>query len=181
MMNRYFALLVIGTVLIAGCNRQPPPRSTTEFVENPMLLEAAMVRCAQDRAQSRYDAECINARAAAERIQVQAEAERQADLEKQSERKRNDLRRTQAAAAEARRRARMAEENRKEAEYLAQFGELPPAATADETDEAVGNLPVAVIPEADAPDQSEPPAETLGSDLEAVREEMQRRAEEGGN
>ena len=177
-MIRHFALLVIGTVLIAGCNRQPPPRSSTEFFDNPMLLEAAMVRCAQDRAQSRYDAECLNARAAAERIQVQAEAERQAELEEQSERKRNDLRRTQAAAAEARRRALADAENRKEAEYLAQFGELPPADTVEEVDEAVGNLPVAVIPEADETDQS---AETLGSDLEAVREELQRRAEEGSN
>ena len=177
-MIRYFALLVIGTVFVAGCNRQPPPRSSTEFVDNPMLLEAAMVRCAQDREQSRYDAECLNARAAAERIQVQAEAESQAELEEQSERKRNDLRRTQAAVAEARRRALADAENRKEAEYLAQFGELPPVDTVEEVDEAVGNVPVAVIPEADETDQS---AETLGSDLEAVREELQRRAAEGSN
>ena len=177
-MIRYFALLVIGTALIAGCNRQPPPRTSTEFVDNPMLLEAAMVRCAQDRVQSRYDAECLNARAAAERIQVKEEAEHQAELEEQSKRKRNDLRRTQAAAAEARRRALADAENREEAEYQAQFGEPPPADTVEAADEAVGNLPVAVIPEADEPDQA---AETLGSDLEAVREELQRRAEEGSN
>lgn len=180
-MIRHFALLVIGTALIAGCNRQPPPRSTTEFIDNPMLLEAAMVRCAQDRAQSRYDAECLNARAAAERIQVQAEADRQAELEALSERKRNELRRTQAAAAEARRRALTDAERRKEAEYLAQFGELPPPDTAEATDEAAGNLPVAVIPEADEPEQSEQAAETSGSDLEAVREELQRRAEKDSN
>ena len=181
MMIRHFALLVIGTVLVAGCNKQPPPRSSNAFIENPMLLEAAMVRCAQDREKNRYDAECVNARAAAERIQVQAEAERQSDLEKQSQRKRNQLRRTQAAVAEARRRALADAENRKEAEYLAQFGELPPADTAEEIDEPVGNLPVAVIPEADETGQSEQAAETPGSDLEAVREELQRRAEEGSN
>ena len=180
-MIRHFALLVIGTALIAGCDKQPPPRSSTEFFENPMLLEAAMVRCAQDREQSRYDAECLNARAAAERIQVQVEAQQQAELAERSERKRNELRRTQAAAAEARRRALKDAENRKEAEYLAQFGEPLPADTAEEIDEAVGNLPIAVIPEADEPDQSEQAAETLGSDLEAVREEMRRRAEEGSN
>ena len=181
MMTRHFALLVIGAALVAGCNRQPPPRSSTEFFENPMLLEAAMVRCAQDRAQSRYDAECLNARAAAERIQVKAEAQQQAELEEQSERKRNELRRTQAAAAEARRRALKDAEDRKEAEYLAQFGELPPADTAEEIDETVGNLPVAVIPEADESGQSEQSAETPRSDLEAVREELRRRAEEGSN
>ena len=177
-MIRHLALLVIGTVLIAGCNKPPPPRSSTEFIDNPMLLEAAMVRCAQDRAQSRYDAECVNARAAAERIQVKEEAKHQAELEKQSERKRNDLRRTQEAVAEARRRVLADAENRKEAEYLAQFGELPPADTVEKVDEAVGNLPVAVIPDANEPGQA---AETLGSDLEAVREELQRRAEEGSN
>jgi hypothetical protein len=180
-MIRYLALMVIGTVLVAGCNRPPPPRSTNQFVDNPMLLEAAMVRCAQDREQSRYDAECLNARAAAERIQVKEEADRQAELEEQSERKRKGLRRTQAAAAEARRRALLNEEKRKEAEYLAQFGELPPPDTVEEVDEATGNLPIAVIPEADEPDQSEQAAETVGSDLEAIREELQRRAEEGSN
>lgn len=180
-MIRHFALLVIGTALIAGCNKQPPPRSTSAFIDNPMLLEAAMVRCAENRAESRYDPECINARAAAEQIQVQAEAERQAELEALSERKRKELRRTQAAAAEARRRALMDAEKRKEAEYLAQFGELPPTDTAEQSDEAVGNLPVAVIPEADEPDESEQAEETLGSDLEAVREELRRRAEEGSN
>jgi hypothetical protein len=177
-MIRYLALLVIGTVIIAGCNRQPPPRSTNEFVENPMLLEAAMVRCAQDREQSRYDAECLNARAAAERVQAQEEAQSQTELEKQSERKRNELRRTQAAVSEARRRQLVEEEKRKEAEYLAQFGELPPVDTAEAIDETAGNLPVAVIPEADEPDEA---AETAGSDLEAVREELRRRTEEGSN
>ena len=140
-----------------------------------------MVRCAQDRAQSRYDAECLNARAAAERIQAKEEAQQRAELEEQSERKRNELRRTQAAAAEARRRALVDKENRKEAEYLAQFGELLPADSVEEIDEAAGNLPVAVLPEADEPDQSEQAEETLGSDLEAVREELQRRSEEGNN
>ena len=177
-MIRHFALLVIATGLIAGCNRQPPPRSSTEFIDNPMLLEAAMVRCGQDRAQSRYDAECLNARAAAERIQVKEEAQQQAELEELSKRKRNALRRTQAAVAEARRRALANAENRKEAEYLAQFGELLPADTVEEVDEADGNLPVAIIPKADESGQS---AEALGSDLEAVREELQRRAEEGNN
>ncbi len=175
MMIQFFALLVIGTVLIAGCNRQPPPRSVNEFVENPLLLEAAMVRCAQDRAQSRYDVECQNARAAAESIQKKEEAKRQAELEEQSERKRRELRRAQAAAEEARRRALAESENRKEAEYLSQFGEVPPAETVEEVEEAVGNLPVAVIPEADEPAQS---VETPGSDLDAVREELKRRAPE---
>ena len=178
MMIRYLALLVIGTAIIAGCNRQPPPRSTNQFVDNPMLLEAAMVRCAQNREQTRYDAECVNARAAAERIQAQEDAQSHAELEERSMRKRNELRRTQAAASEARRRVLVNEEKRKEAEYLAQFGELPPADTVEEIDETAGNLPVAVIPKAVEPEQA---AETVGSDLEAIREEIQRRAEEGSN
>ena len=53
-------------------------------------------------------------------------AERAEQFEAQFERKREALRRTQAAAAEARRRSAEAERRRREAEYLAQFGELPP-------------------------------------------------------
>ena len=85
-----------------------------------------MVRCQQNRQESRYDQECINARAAVQRIQVKEEGTRRAELEARSERKRAALRRTQQAAAEARRRSQEAERLRKEAEYLAQFGVLPP-------------------------------------------------------
>ena len=47
-----------------------------------------MVRCSRNRAESKYDAECINARDAVRRIEAKEEAERRAALEESSERKR---------------------------------------------------------------------------------------------
>ena len=151
-MTRQITALMIVVGLAAGCApEEPPARSTNEFVDNPLLLEAAMVRCQQNRRESRYDQECINARAAVSRIQAKEEEDRRVELEARSERKRQALRRTQQAASEARRRAEEAQRLREEAEYLAQFGVLPPTdeAGADAaTDLPDGNLPIAVVPEA---------------------------------
>lgn len=152
--------------MLAGCAEEPPPRSVSEFVENPIMLEAAMVRCSQDRAKTKYDPECVNARQAVARIQAKEEAEARAALEARSESKRAALRRTQAAAAEARRRAAEQQRQREEAEYLAQFGVLPPSAgtTTEPLDE--GNLPIAVVPEEDAAES--------GADVYREPVEMQR-------
>lgn len=181
---------------IAACTKEPPPRSVDEFLNDPLLLEAALVRCTQNRSESRYLAECINAREAVKLIEAKEEAKRREELEAQSQRKRDALRRTQQAAAEARRRVAEAERRRREEEYLAQFGELPPDSEAAEQIE--GNEPIAVIPEAtdepldDGSGYAEPlPAEGSNaptaemaapdepaSDLESIREELQRRNEE---
>lgn len=187
---------------MGACEEERAPRSTSEFLENPIMLEAAMVRCSQDRTATRYDAECINARAAVTQIEAKEEAARRADLEARSESKRQALRRTQEAAAQARRRAAEAEQLREEAEYLAQFGVVPTGDTPrDEAELNTGNSPIAVIPasEANEPASSESgsaPAATDGgnapvvteepvdppdTDLASIRDELQRRNEEGGN
>ncbi len=199
-MMKHLTLLLCGFLMLAGCEKEPPARTVTEFVENPILLEAAMVRCSQDRAKTRYDAECINARQAAARVQAKEEAAEKAALEARSEQKRKALRRTQAAAAEARRRAAEARRLREEAEYLAQFGVEPTGEVEASDPLAEGNLPVAVVPEvaeqpevagagaefesatdgddAPVPDAArQPPA----SDLESIREELRRRSEEVGD
>jgi len=115
-----------------------------------------MVRCQQDRLASRYDKECINAREAVGRIQAKDEDTRRAELEARSERKRQALRRTQQAASEARRRAEEAERLREEAEYLAQFGVLPPSDDGASAEDSLleGNLPIAVVPEADVQEET---------------------------
>ena len=120
--NIHLALIFSGFGLLAGCEEELPPRSTAEFIENPIMLEAAMVRCSQDRKATRYDAECVNARQAVGQIEVKEEEARQADFEARSQSKRKALRRTQEAAAQSRQRAAEAERLRIEAEYLAQFG-----------------------------------------------------------
>ncbi len=154
-MTRAWTLLICGIGLLAGCTKEPPSRSVTEFIEDPILLEAAMVRCAQDRAGMRYESDCVNARAAVSRIQAEKEAADQADLDASFERKRQALRRTQAVVAETRRRAAEANRLREEAEYQAQFGELPPALEESDGDidvdagGAVGNAPLAETSDAE--------------------------------
>ncbi len=140
-------ILVCGVWLLAGCSDEPPPRSVREYLDNSILLEAAMVRCAENRNETRYDAECVNARQAVSLIEARKERTRHDALELQSQRKRDALRRTQRAAAEARRRAIADEERRKEAAYVAQFGELPPPLEDERDDDIGANAPGAVIPE----------------------------------
>ncbi len=195
MKKYHLTMLLCGFALFAGCGEEPKPRTVQEFLENPIILEAAVVRCAQNRSETRYDAECVNARQAVSILEAREERERAKVFEAQSERKRQALRQTQEAAAEARRRAAEAERRRREAEYLAQFGQLPPSADDEvEDDASVGNAPGMVIPDSESAStplsgdesvpasdggnapgtDSEPP-----SDLNEIRQELQRRSEEG--
>jgi hypothetical protein len=199
----HLTLIVGGLGLLAACSDERVPRSTLEFLENPIMLEAAMVRCSQDRAATRYDAECINARQAVQQIEAKEEAARKVDRERRSESKRQSLRRTQEAASQARRRAAENERLRKEAEYLAQFGVAPPMNDGTMDDEPeIGNLPLADIPEGpeqqpmtsgpgdvvqatdggNAPGSAvQPKEEESQTDLDSIRDELQRRNDEEGN
>jgi hypothetical protein len=155
-------LLLCGFTLIAACSEEPRPRSVTEFLDNPIVLEAAVVRCSHNRDETRYDVECVNVRQAISIIEAKSERDRL----------------------------------RREAEYVAQFGELPAPEEETAGEVSSGNAPTMVIPEpvAEDPDYSEvvdaPPASDGGnapmieaepeSDLDAIREELQKRNEESG-
>ena len=198
MNKRNLAAACGGIALLAACAPEPQPRSVAQFVDDPIVLEATMVRCNQDRGGTRYDTECINARQAVAILEAREERERYKELEAQSERKRQALRRTQEAAAEARRRAAEAERLRREAEYLAQFGELPPDdVSIGQPVEGAANAPGVRIPEEDTaadagvsgaatapvPDAADSSPAASGEpprDLNAIREELQRRAGETG-
>ena len=180
--------------LFIACTKEVPPRSVSEFVENPILLEATMVRCAQNRAETKYDAECVNAREAVNRIAAAQDQARRKELEAQSEQKRQALRRTQEAAAEARRRAAEAQRLREEAAYLGQFDALPesagtapgsnpansaPPGTAAGTQLApnpASNAPgVQIAPDPAQDAASNTTENSTPADLEAIREELKRR------
>lgn len=201
-MNNNCAILLLGGfALLAGCSGEPPPRTVQNFLDNPIILEAVMVRCAQNREETRYDAECVNARQAVSLIEAREERARRDALESQSERKRQALSRTQKAAAEARRRAAEAEKRREEAEYLAQFGELPPSVDGEAEGATAVNAPGAAIPDTLEPednrrgyDDSVPasdggnapvvdsePESAPESDLDAVRDELRRRSDQSEN
>jgi len=197
-MTRHLTLMLCGFSMLTACSEEPKPRTVTEFVENPMLLEAAVIRCAQDRSKSRYVAECVNARQAVARVQAKEEAARKAALEAASENKRRALRRTQAAATEARRRAAEERRAREDAENFGQFGATPSTETGEGDALPEGNVPIAVVPSAtddmnsaSTYDES-PPASEGGnapiaeqsppeSDLESVRDELRRRNEQDGD
>ncbi|MDH4126185.1 MAG: EexN family lipoprotein [Gammaproteobacteria bacterium] len=156
MFKNYAPLLLCSAFTVQGCGPDHgEARSVQEFLDNPLFLEAAVVRCSQNRSETRYAAECVNARQAVSIIEAREERARRDLLEAESELKRDALRRTQAAAAEARRRAAEAEQLRKEAEYLAQFGITPPPAT-DSDEPLKANVPGAVIPAANSSGQSAP-------------------------
>ncbi len=154
-LHNYLIPAILTSVFLGACAEEAPPRTVMEFVENPMLLEAAMVRCSQDRDKTRYDPECVNARAAVQQVEAKEEQARRAEVEARSESKRQALRRAQEAAAEARRRAAETERLRKEAEYLAQFGvALPADAKLPGNDaETGGNTPGTVIPDTPVPNE----------------------------
>lgn len=186
MLNKSSQFVVFAGIplLIVACGKEIPPRSVSEFVENPILLEATMVRCARNRSQTKYDAECVNAREAANRLAAIEDAARRAELESQSEQKRQALRRTQEAAAEARRRAAEAQRRREEAAYLGQFdtaaepSKTPGTADVDGAAPAPANIPGAVIPPPPESTPQKSESSNTPADLEAIREELKRRQDE---
>ncbi len=179
-------VIICGSLgLLAGCAEEPPPSTVAEFLDNRILLEAAMVRCGENRNMSKYEAECVNAREAINRIAIGEEKERRAELEAQSMRKRKALRRTQAAAAEARRRAAEARRRREEAEYLGIFEDLPRGTASEDamqsgTGDDAGSMQrtnnSGEVEQAPA-DDSEPGGE-VAKDLESGREELRRRQDQ---
>lgn len=199
MIMRKIVSLLCGSALLAACGGEPKARSVAELLEDPIALEAAVVRCAQNRSETRYDAECVNARQAVSILEARDDRARAAAFEEESQRKREALRRTQEAAAEARRRATESEQRRREAEYVSQFGESLPAEAgdagrlempvngagaglpADDTPSDVseaGTDPAPLAEEGEAAAEAE---DSEPSDLEAIREELRRRNEETGD
>lgn len=178
-------VIIYGSLsLLAGCAKEPPPRTVADFLENRILLEATMVRCGENRNMSKYDAECVNAREAINRIATDEDKGRRAELEAQSERKRKSLRRTQQAAAEARRRAVEARRKREEDEYLGIYDDQPPGTeTGGATQTEMDGEPASVPQDQDSaeaeqlPVDDSLPAGEVGQDLEAIREELRRRQE----
>jgi hypothetical protein len=197
MMKFHIGALIGAGLLLAGCSKEPPPPSVSDFVDNPILLEAAVVRCGENRHETRYEAECVNARQAVSIIAERQDREKAEAFEVQSERKRQALRRTQEAAAQARRRSEEYERHRKEAEYLAQFGELPPDSQGEaKPAPGAANAPGAVL-DAPAPEQAAQPevgtppasdeapapvvAEDHPMDIDQIREELNKRDTQAGD
>jgi hypothetical protein len=154
-MNKTFLpMLLCSSLFVLACSEERPARSVHEYLDNPQFLEAAVIRCGQNRTESRYDAECVNARQAVSLIEAREERARRDRLEAQSKSKRDALRRTQRAATSARKQAAERERLREEAEYLAQFGAVPPPVVEPNLRQLEANTPGAVIPSPEQTEQS---------------------------
>lgn len=130
--------------LAAACVPEPPPRTTADFLDDRIALDATLARCNADRTRTLRDPECQNAREAAHRISVAEEEERLRKLEAQSQRKLDELRALQRAADEARERAEEAERRAEEAELLRQLIEAGREAPATGVaGEQTGDVPAA--------------------------------------
>jgi len=147
-------MLLCGSLFVGACSAERPARSVRQFLDNPQFLEAAVVQCAQNRSESRYETECVNARQAVSLIQAREERARRDRLEAQSKAKRDALRRTQRAAAAARQQAAERERLREEAEYLSQFGAVPAPVVQSDLPQLEANAPGAVIPSPKQTEQS---------------------------
>jgi hypothetical protein len=178
-------VLLCSSLFIGACSEERPARTVQEFLDNPQFLEAAVVRCSVNRAESRYDRECINARQAIDVVEARDERARRDRLEAESESKRDALRRTQRAASAARREAAERERLREEAEYLAQFGEELPPETVSNMPELEANTPGAVTQSVEPSVQ--PAVATTSDEPEVIFDEPVRAyndsipASDGGN
>lgn len=195
-------LATLALACAAGCSKEPPPPSVEAFMEDPILLDATMVRCVASRNSINYDPECVNAREAVERIAAREEQARRAALEAESQRKREARRRALEAADEARRRAEELERQRREAELLG-LGPAPETGVAPPVDETVPPdfpddpdavaaplvtveevpLPAGVVePPATMPGDSyaeeQPAVAPAATDLGQIRQELEERRQE---
>ncbi|HEY5654874.1 MAG TPA: EexN family lipoprotein [Woeseiaceae bacterium] len=121
-MNRIIVIAISSFGLLAGCE-EPRPTPVTKFMEDPIAMEAAIIRCNADRDEMRHDQECLNAREAVRITEAIEERARRQQLEEQSERKLQALRRARDAADAALRRAEAERKRLEEEEYLQQFAD----------------------------------------------------------
>lgn len=128
--------VLVGSLFMAACIEEPPPRSFTEFMEDRIAREGVLVRCNADRTATADDPECINARRAAAAIAAQAEAKTRDRLEAQSESRRLAARQRYDAQEAAARDAETAAASEEQRVYESQWQE-PQSDTADAPAEVV--------------------------------------------
>jgi hypothetical protein len=86
--------LICGAVLgVAACSpHKIPPMTVSDLMEDRVRLDGVILKCNQDPALARSDADCLNARIAVERLAAQNESAREAKRAEEFERSREQLR-----------------------------------------------------------------------------------------
>lgn len=90
--------VLVMCMLLIACGKSAPPRSVLDFEDDRAALDAKLVSCRADRRKAIDDIECQHARVAANRIAMAEEDERRNQLERDSQRQLDALRRQRAAA-----------------------------------------------------------------------------------
>ena len=83
-------------LVLAACEERPLPRTFADFMEDPIAREGALSRCNENQEATLNDIECANARRATSAIALRQERERREVLERESERKLEELKREMA-------------------------------------------------------------------------------------
>ena len=185
--------MLASLAVLPACAKELPPPTVDAFMRDEMLLESTLFRCSDNRSEMRYEPECVNVRQAVSIIAAREERARRQQLEAQSMRKREALRRTQAAVAEARRRAAEDRWRSDDGDVIVTFEELPPGS--ETVVDGVVPEGATIIPIIEGSSHDAPASEEFGimqsttapvnaspaDDLRSVREELQRRSEDDGN
>ncbi|MEL7537399.1 MAG: EexN family lipoprotein [Pseudomonadota bacterium] len=185
-----YAIGVAFVTLVVGCAKEPQPRTVSDFLDDPIGLEATLARCNANRSRTRGEPECKNAREANKRLAADREAELQARFEAESQRKLEQIRARNEAAEAARRRAEEAARLREELAYEQQFQAGPdddpsgavPAPSGEVVGAPAGDI-AQPITEQPVDDADEPPAgnDPEAASLDELREELDRRNQEAKN
>src|SRR5450631_197822 len=81
---------------MAACSpRRIPPMTVTDLMEDRVTLDGVLMKCNQNQAKARTDADCLNARIAIERLASQSDPAKEAKRIEDFERSREQLRLSQ--------------------------------------------------------------------------------------
>ncbi len=90
------ALLCAAVITAAACSpHRIPPLTVADLMEDRVKLDGVILKCNQDPARARSDADCVNARIAVERLGSQHDALSEAKSAEEFERSREQLRELQ--------------------------------------------------------------------------------------
>lgn len=81
-------------VLLTACSDPPRPRTFAEFMDDAIARDGTLARCNGEPDGALQDLECANARRAATTIALRQERERRETLERESQRKIDELKQT---------------------------------------------------------------------------------------
>jgi len=92
-------LLLTGMLAATGCEpKRIPPMTVTDLMEDRVTLDGVLMKCNQNPARARDDADCLNARIAIERLAKDVDPTVEAKHNAEFERSRELLRQSQERA-----------------------------------------------------------------------------------